>query len=139
MNREKTFEYLIDFLPLLHKSVFKGAHSKHTPHQMRLLYNVNREGEQPMKYYGKKLFISKPNMSSLVNRMIDDDLLERSFDEDDRRVIKIQISKKGISTLEEQMKNHKKRVLQKLEVLSDEDIDEMNECFEKIKVIMKKV
>lgn len=143
MSREKTFEYLIDFLPmihkLMHKAISKGGQSKYTPHQMRLLYNVDSEGCKPMKHYSKKLLISKPNMSSLVSKMVDNELIEREEDDSDRRIIKIKISDKGAIALEEHRHDIKEKVLNKLSVLNDEDIEALNKSFKTIQKIMEKV
>ena len=38
-----------------------------------------------MHYYGQKLLISKPNMTTLANKLIKEGLLERQTDENDQR------------------------------------------------------
>ena len=141
MDRDKLFDYIMDFMPLLHKKIFSGIMSaeEYTRHQIRLLHVINHDNGQPMKYYGEKLMISKPNMSSLVSKMIDENLLKRVSDENDRRIIKISITDNGKQILNNYRDILKNNVFKKISALNDEEIQKLNRNFKEIKEIFDKL
>lgn len=138
MNK-KLVAYFMDYMPMMHKKIFKGIKRDYTRHQMHLLYEVKRNGAKPMRFYGEKLLISKPNMSSLVGRLVDDELLERVHDENDRRKVMIKITDDGFNVLEKHGEEIRNNVKERLSVLSREEQDELVESFETIERILEKI
>jgi len=59
---------------------------------------------------GKQLIIAKQNMTTLIDRLMNDGLVERRYDTKDRRIINILITEKGIQFLKESMLDLKKIV-----------------------------
>ncbi len=64
-------------------------------HKMQLLGLIREANGMPMKYYGETLYISKPNLTKMINRLIECGFVERKNDEEDRRIIKIFMTDKG--------------------------------------------
>lgn len=140
MNRDKLLDYILSFMPLLHKKLFKEHHGyKMSRHQMGILFSIKKENGKPMKHYCEKLMISKPNLSTVVNKLIEEDLLERKTDKKDRRIINLYITDAGEKLLTTQMDIVKKDMLNKLEVLSDDDIEKLIKNFEEMKSIFSKL
>lgn len=140
MNRDKLLDYILNFMPLLHKKMFRKNHGyKMSKHQMGILFRIKNENGKPMKYYCEKLMISKPNLTTVVNKLIEEGLLERKTDENDRRIINLYITDAGEKFIETQMDIVKKDMLKKLEVLNDEDIDKLIKNFEEMKSIFSKL
>lgn len=140
VDRDKLLEYILSFMPLLHKKLFKEFHLHGMPRQqMALLRRIKEENGKPMKYYCEKLIISKPNLSTVVNKLVDEGFIERKIDINDRRIINLFITKKGENYFLSHKEKVKKDMLCKLQSLSDEDIKKLNNNFEQIKTIFSKL
>lgn len=140
MERERLIHYIFNFMPLLHKKLFKKFHGfEISKQQMHLLFAINNNNGNPMKYYGEKLMISKPNLSTVVNKLIQEELIERKNDVSDRRVINLYITDKGKDFLITHRKAAKKNMLKKLGVLTDEDVKKLNHHFKEIESIFSKL
>lgn len=107
-----------------------------TYHILRIL---ERGGPLPVSAIGKQLIIAKQNMTTLVDRLMKEGLVERRFDATDRRVINVFITKKGIKFLQESMQGLKKIAGQNLAKLSDADIESLYKAFQTIRTIAPKL
>ena len=129
--------------PLL-KRLFNGDPSapalislrNQTYHILRIL---ERRGPLPVSAIGKQLFIAKQNMTTLIDRLMNDRLVERKNDATDRRVINIMITEKGERFLEERRLDLKKIVRENLLKLSDKDIGSLHSAFRVIRTIVYKL
>ncbi len=65
--------------------------------------------------------------------------MERQTDEKDRRIINLTITPKGEKFLEFHKSHLKKLIVKRLEVLKDEDMQKLNDSFEKIRIIFSKL
>jgi DNA-binding MarR family transcriptional regulator len=75
-----------------------------TATQYITLWSLYECGEEiPLSQLGRKLFLDNPTVTGIVDRMERDGFLERVPDENDRRVIKVRLTKKSID-LREQVK-----------------------------------
>jgi len=140
MDREKLAENLIAIFPILHKKLFKNMPElKISKQQIALLFHINYENGRPMRYYGEKLTISKPNLTPLVDKLIKDGLIERKENPDDRREIILSITKEGKDTLDEHKELMKKIVLEKLAFLDKDDLSELDNSLNTIINIFHKL
>ena len=108
-------------------------------HSYHILRILEREGPLPMSAIGKRLIIAKQNMTSLVDRLMHDDLVERRNDTRDRRVINIVITERGIEFLKESLLILKKIIKENLSELSNEDIESLDPAFRTIKEVVSKL
>lgn len=146
MDDEKLNQLLEDFylinpmfrrLLIHHKMNFKGK--KMPPSNYRVLKILRNCGAIPMSEIGRKVYISRPNMTSLIDKLVDEGLAERAPDDNDRRVINIAITKKGEESLWKWSRKHNQKMRDKLSVLSDEDLEKLYESLENIKTILNKL
>ena len=107
-----------------------------TYHILRIL---ERRGPLPVSAIGKQLFIAKQNMTTLIDRLMNDGLVERKNDAADRRIINILITKKGVGFLKESMLGLKKIARENLSKLSDEDIESLHSAFRVIRTIVHRL
>jgi MarR family transcriptional regulator, 2-MHQ and catechol-resistance regulon repressor len=129
--------------PLL-KRLFNGDPSvpalaslrNQTYHILRIL---ERRGPLPMSAIGRQLFIAKQNMTTLIDRLTKDGLVERKNDAADRRIINIMITEKGEGFLEERRLGLKKIVRENLSKLSNEDIESLHSAFRAIRTLVHKL
>ena len=140
VGRNQTIEYLLNYIPQFHKIILLQACFNKLPRQhLQLLLYIKKDSGKPMRYYGQKLLISKPNMTTLADKLIKEGLLKRQKDENDRRIINLMITPKGEKYLEFHKNNLKKLIIKRLEVLKDKDIKKLNDSFEEIQKIFSKL
>src|SRR5665648_905895 len=71
VDRNQTIEYLLSYMPLFHKKIFRQVCFNKPPRQhLQLLLHIKKDSGKPMRYYGQKLLISKPNMTTLADKII---------------------------------------------------------------------
>ena len=107
-----------------------------TYHILRIL---ERRGPLPVSAIGKQLFIAKQNMTTLIDRLMNDGLVERKNDAADRRIINILITKKGVGFSKEIMLGLKKIVRENLSKLNDKDIKSLHSAFRVMRTIVHKL
>jgi DNA-binding MarR family transcriptional regulator len=107
-----------------------------TYHVLRVL---ERHGPLPTSAIGKRLFIAKQNMTTLIDKLMGDGLVERKNDADDRRVINIVITEKGIEFLKGIMLALKDIIKGNLSHLSDDDIGALHAAFQVVKTVATKL
>lgn len=133
--------YLIG--PLFRKTLFHNKkflkQKSRPPSQYRVLRILKKRGAIPMSEIGRKVYISTSNMTSLIDRLVEEGLAERQPDKKDRRVINIAITEKGKEILQEWRKHENEKIRLKLAALSDEDLEKLYGSIEDIKVILYKI
>jgi len=126
-------------VPVLHKKFSKDTgNCEITRQQMELLFFVSTEGEKPMSYYGTKLMISKPNLTVLADKLIEEGYLQRILSPSDRRVVLLKLTEMGERFFESQRSKMTEMMLEKLEDFNDQEIERLNALFSEIKSIFMK-
>jgi DNA-binding MarR family transcriptional regulator len=140
MNKEKLVENIMTSGFQMYKKLSNGINAPGIPRsQFELLYSISFENGKPMKYYGEKLMISKPNLSVMADRLIEQDYVERIFDPDDRRIIILKVTKVGQEFLNTQVKRIKEEMLRGFDSLTNEDAQRLSEIIDEMKYIFNKL
>jgi DNA-binding MarR family transcriptional regulator len=105
----------------------------------QILRILERSGPLPVSAIGKRLFLAKQNMTTLIDKLMNDGLVERRSDTKDRRSINIFITEKGIQFLKESVGSLKKIVKGNLSELNEEDIESLCACFRTLRTIAHKL
>jgi MarR family transcriptional regulator, organic hydroperoxide resistance regulator len=137
---------ILQLFPLF-KALIKceGAEAADTPfpyiksNVYHILGVVKVNGPLPISVIGRRLFIAKQNMTTITDRLIQDGLLERQRDVNDRRIINIAITKKGIKLLQSGKQMYKEILRKNLSKLTEKDIDVLHESLGNIITILKKI
>ncbi len=138
-ERERLIEYIFNFMPLLHKKLLMDVHHKKDMYKMRFLSMIKNHNGEPMKFFGERLLISKPNLTKLCNKLIHEGFVERKNSDEDRRIINLYITDTGEKLVNAHKQEIRKEMLKKLESLSDEDIQKLNENFNEVERIISKL
>lgn len=139
MDRRILIESIMTLVPVLHKKFSKDTgNCDITRQQMELLFFISTEGEKPMSYYGTKLMISKPNLTVLADKLIEEGYIQRILSPTDRRVVLLKLTEMGELFFESQRKRMTEMMLEKLEDFNDQEIERLNELFSEIKSIFMK-
>lgn len=116
---------LISIHPLLYKSIYRPMkhHSSITPGGMFVLGSLKRNGTLSMSDIGKCLAMPKPHITVIVDKLIEEGYVERQSDPNDRRVVNILLTKKGLKDFESIKSTISKNLKVKLSTLNDQELE----------------
>jgi MarR family transcriptional regulator, 2-MHQ and catechol-resistance regulon repressor len=129
--------------PLFKNKLFK--HRKRLKHKtlphsyFHVLKVLKNRGPLPMSEIGRRVCISKSNMTSLIDKLVENGLAERMPDKNDRRVINIAITKKGNDLINEWHVHSSQDIKNKLSSIPDEDLETFYESIKNIRTILNKM
>jgi len=133
---------MLEFIPIFHRKLLSGSQNSNlhiANPRCKVLIILKNYGPIPMSLVASKLYMSKPHMTALINKMIVKKLVERQPDSKDRRIIKIKITQYGITDLEKSKKLAKDIIRKNLSGLSNEDINQLYRSIENTQKIMDKL
>jgi DNA-binding MarR family transcriptional regulator len=140
--KERIAENLIALLPFYHKKIFRpglGITGMQAA-QFRTLGILMREDTTlPMSELGKRLYMSKPYMTILVDQLILDGHVQRIPDTRDRRVINITITPEGKRHLKQAASRYKETIKNMLSELDSQDLEDLCQSLEKLRTIISKI
>jgi DNA-binding MarR family transcriptional regulator len=93
----------------------------------------------PPENFDQELFIAKPQMTHLIDKLINLGMVERLPDKIDRRIINIKLIEKGKTTLEESKNLIRKNIRRKLSCLKDDELKELSVSLKKLRDIGAKL
>jgi DNA-binding MarR family transcriptional regulator len=141
MNKyEKIVEEFFLLLSYMRMNYFRPAEqitrSKLSPGQFHTI-SILRKGPLPMKELAGRMMISKQQLTPLVSKLIDAGLVKRKTDENDRRVVLIEVTERGVQLHDELKTDIKRAFIKKISVLPEDQIDELEIALKKIQTILK--
>lgn len=140
--KERIAENLVALLPFYHKKIFRpglGTTGMQTA-QYRTLGILMRECTAlPMSELGKRMYMSKPYMTVLVDQLIKDGHVRRIPDTRDRRVINIAITDEGRRHLRQAASRYKENVKNILSDLDRQDLEDLCQSLEKLRNIILRI
>jgi DNA-binding MarR family transcriptional regulator len=107
-----------------------------SPAQFHALTNLRHEGPLPISELASELKISKQQITPLLGKLIENGLVVRRTDEHDRRIVRIEITAAGRSTVENLWAEVKLVIAGKLEVLPEADLDELSQIIRRMREIL---
>jgi len=69
--------------------------------QLHVLLLLESQGPTQMSRLAEQLDVSLPNVTGIVERMVERNLLERTRSDDDRRIVEVAVTETGRETVEE--------------------------------------
>ena len=103
------------------------------------MLSLKNKGKIPISEVAKKLFISTPNMTKLLSKLIEEDMVERIPDEKDRRIINIKLTEKGNNYLEDSFEDIKLSLKNKFSTLPNDKLDKLNESLVTLKDVLNEI
>ncbi len=100
--------------------------------EFEILKFIERERETTMKSITDYLHIKPPSATPVINKLVDSGNIKRIQKSDDKRVIHIELTSKGLGLLQKKYKNIRKAVETFFSKLSDKDKRELIKILEKI-------
>jgi len=128
-------------IPLFHKQVFRVSHGVPgiKAAQYRVLGILMKAGPLSMSEIGRRLYISRPYMTALVDTLIENEWVERQQDSSDRRVIRITITPSGKKYLKESLELFKNDFKLLLADMKQEELEQLSVSLEHLQAILAKI
>jgi MarR family 2-MHQ and catechol resistance regulon transcriptional repressor len=146
MDEERLNQMVDDiylFFPLFRKKLFKHKKNLKQNRMSHSYYHIlkvlKKCGELPMSEIGRMVYISKSNMTSLIDNLVANNLAERLPHKNDRRVINIALTEEGNELLNEWRKHSNNEIKMNLSTLSDEDLKKFSDSVKNLKEILNKM
>ncbi len=138
---DRAAEYLLALMPFYHKHIMKTGYgiTGMQAAQYRVLGVLMKAGTLPVSEIGRRLYISKPYMTALIDTLIQDGLVERQPDLTDRRVINISITDEGKKHLRQSVTLYKNDLKNLLSNLDEPDLAELCSSLESLRTILGKI
>lgn len=109
------------------------------PSHVKVLFHLCHKGPSSVSDIAKRLIISKPNMTPIIDKLLSDGFVHRYNSPTDRRILMIEITDKARSFLKEQAEIMKNLLADRISSLSDEDLETLNESIKNMQNIMIKL
>ena len=146
MDTSKNLNDLSENLYILLLSLNRHIFNPHTltkkfnvPHShIKVLFYLIHHGPTSISKMAKELCISKPNMTPVIDKLVEDGLVTRDYDPNDRRVILIQSTDKALDFLKEGKEYIKEDIREKLSTLYNNDINIISNSLDDLLAIINK-
>ena len=145
--KEEKLEGIADsfllFFPLFYRKFLRVASWKNRVNpintQFQVLAIVLHSGNLQTSEIGRRLGISSPNMTPLIDRLIEKGYAERLSGSEDRRVIKIAITEKGRRFVAGRRRLMRNEIKKNLSTLSIEDVSTLSGAIETFRQVIGRV
>ncbi|VVB99656.1 MarR family protein [uncultured archaeon] len=130
------------FMPFFFGNLLRAKWCEQPHHigpRIKVLFMLSKAKPAPISEIGRRLCISKPNMTTLIDGLIKEGLAGRAHDKKDRRIINIETTKKGLREAEREASRIKEIIATNLSKLGERDLEELEAAIEKTKGILSKL
>jgi DNA-binding MarR family transcriptional regulator len=135
-------ENILLFFPLFYRNILRLNETRvKNPINMqtRILLMLTHSGQMPTSEIGTRMGISRPNVTSLVDKLLAQGYVQRIHDEKDRRVIHILVTGKGRKFAAGRLQMVRKGIRKNLSVLTRGDIDSLYSALETFRQVITKM
>lgn len=131
---DKVLEISRDFMKYYAEEAYKV---KLTLSQIAILDILSRDKESNMSDLARSMNVTTAAITGIVDRLVRDGYVTRVSDPDDRRVIKIKLTSKGIAVVKSSLENKRHMITRIFGVLPKEERDEYLKILTRIKEGLK--
>ena len=140
---ELIVQNFVTIMPLFQKKLIRRdcgfAHDSLNHSHFQIMAVLKENGRLPISDVAKRLLISTPNMTKLLNKLIDEEMIERIPDKKDRRIINIDLTKKGEKYLESKFKHVQSTLKERLSTLPDGQLNKLNSSLENLRDVLTEI
>jgi DNA-binding MarR family transcriptional regulator len=137
---------LLSTLPLIARIARKKIsrlspdfHEDVSPLHHEIMKTLEKEGTMHISEVASRLLIPRPQMTRLIDRLVDLKLAERRIDEADRRTINVTLTDRARKMLKRMDSAVKGNVGEALSSLSDEEMQELLASVTKLREILSRL
>lgn len=107
-----------------------------TPPQFYILKILDHYGASRATQLAEKMYVKPSAITVMIDRLIDHELVERYHDDNDRRVVVIELTKKGKNTVKEAMAARNEHIAKYFSQLELQEREDLLRLFEKLETII---
>jgi DNA-binding MarR family transcriptional regulator len=132
---------LMSIYSLLYRNLAKPLRKKTTvtPGGLFVMSYLKRKGLSSMSDIGKSLMIPKPHVTVLVDKLIEEEYVERRDDLNDRRIVNILLTEKGQNDFEEIKQVISETLKEKLSTLKNNQIQQLMACSQNVRETLNNI
>lgn len=147
MNRQEiiceTGEYIFNVNMLMHSKLMNFHNmakiSDLPPSHIKVLFFLKKMGEKTMSELAKIMEISKPNLTPIVDRLLEEQLIVRKEGHKDRRKLVVEITEQGEAFIHMLHEQAKEKLGEKLAEMDEEDLLKLHEATRTLTELLKKL
>ena len=142
---QEVFDNIIDNIislkPIMIKFMVRPKKYKGnmTPGMHVLMMVLKNHKSMTMSEIGKNLIIPKPNVTALVDKLLDLKLVEKIHDKKDRRKVFVTLSAKGIKSVNHINSSTRQNIKQILLSLSENDLEILADSLQSVRKVFYKI
>lgn len=106
---------------------------------IKVLFYLLHHGPNSISAMAKELCISKPNMTPIIDNLVEEGLVQRYCDPSDRRVIRVEATIKANKCLKLGEEHIKTLVKEKLSSLEESDLYDLSSSLDTLLSIIRKI
>ena len=110
-----------------------------SPLHFEIMKLLKEAGTLHVAEIGERLQVARPQMTHLVDKLVDKELVERQTDTTDRRMVNVMLTDKGKTTIEEHDSNIRKAIKENLSCFTDEELDDLSDSLRKLRDLLSKL
>ena len=138
---------LFTTLPLIHRSirnkliknVITNIKEDIAPPHFEIMKLLENTGMLHVAEIGERLQIARPQMTHLIDRLVELELVERETNEEDRRMLNIRLTDDGKTFIKKRDKQVIDATREVLSGLTDEELQELSVSLKNLKAIFLKL
>lgn len=139
---ERIVDHLLSLVPLFYRNfMLPGEFSSQRhmpPSHTQVLLLLHEKDTLTVSEIGKRLAISRPNMTPLLNKLIQEELIERHYSEKDRRVILISLTEEGKSLVGQYQQFILNKLQEHFQTLSEDEREQLIHSLQTIQHLIMK-
>ncbi len=139
--QNKIIEITLELFPIGLKSLIQPLRNKLglSPIMHIVMNMIEKDEGMTMGEISNKLFMPKPNVTEVINKLIKSGYAERIKDEKDRRLVKVKLTKSGIKVLKLIKLCVSKQVSSKLRILSEAELIQIYQSLNKVNELINEI
>lgn len=142
-NAEDIVRNLIELLPLFQSKLIKPAlkilRCSISPQQFHVIMVINEKKSINMTDLANEMMISKPQLTPIINKLIQKNYLVRKNSPEDRRVINISLTQLGKDMLKQRKDYLFRMTTQRISALQTAELAELNKAIITISQLINKL
>ena len=141
-NIDRILENMMHVMPVFHRKLLRmdlgGVTDNLTRLHLAIMGMLSTAG-MTMSELAKISMMTKPQMTHLVDQLVRLGVVERCPDATDRRVINLSLTDNGHILLEDMKRKVKENIINRLAILTPEELSEMSAALETLRRIGSKL
>ncbi|TGE38770.1 MarR family transcriptional regulator [Desulfosporosinus fructosivorans] len=108
------------------------------PH-FQIMKNLRSYGPCSMSDLGRLLSVSKPNVTTLVDKLVELNIVRRKFDDVDRRIVNIELTEQGRDYFEKLLETLKVALSKSMKKFTKDDLALFKETINNMKTLISRM